>query len=130
MRLIKKVKYGFSLAVFVALLTYLTYTGITGLVAKEVVNIPIFQEVANPNPTPEATVNIPAQADSQTQKVVDKFMQEFNIPLAKRDEFVQQAKDVINQLDNPEYSLVPPAQNPVDPESLDQCFERVIVECS
>jgi len=121
------------LAVFVALLTYLTYSGITGFLVREVVNIPVIQDFTSQDRIVDNVVDIPQQVDSNTQKTVDKFMQEFNIPLAKKDQFVQQAKDVINRLDEPDYQIVPPAQEKKDqipPEGLNECFERVIVECS
>ncbi len=136
MRFLKKVKYIGAFALFVALLFYLTYTGITGYLAREIIQLPVVRDFADPETSEKSTVSIQDQLDSESQKAVDKFMQEFNIPLAKRDDFVKQAKDVISRVEEPNYQIVPPEEEKnkdikeVPPETLNNCFERVITECT
>ncbi len=136
MRFIKKVKYFGAVILLASLLFYLSYTGITGYLGRELVELPAIRDFVSPERDADRTVDIPAQLDSSTQKAVDKFMQEFNIPLARQEDFIKQAKDVIRDLEETPYQIVPPdsenpdKNKPIPPESLDNCFERVITECS
>lgn len=133
MHFLKKVKYIGAFALFVALLFYLTYTGITGYLAREIVQLPVIRDFTTEEAPEKNTVNIQDQLDSKSQRAVDKFMQEFNIPLAKRDDFIKQAKDVVSQVEEPNYQIVPPEQEKnknIPPETLNNCFERVITECT
>lgn len=129
MKLINKLKLLSSVLLLISLLAYLTYTGITGYLAREIVEIPVVQHIMSNDKLSEKTVKIPEQLDSDTQKAVDKFMQEFNIPLAKKNDFIKKAKDIINKLESPDYEVVPSTKK-VPNENLDQCFERVIMECA
>ncbi|MBI5066021.1 hypothetical protein HZA97_07325 [Candidatus Woesearchaeota archaeon] len=135
MSFFKKVKYFSAFALFVALLVYLTYTGITGYLAREIIQLPVIKDFNSPETPEKNTVNIQNQLDSESQRAVDKFMQEFNIPLTKRDDFIKQAKDIVHDVEEPNYQIVPPEQEKnkdktVPPETLNKCFERVITECT